>query len=123
MSTRMMTLNFRYVHQHAQQIGGDDEFLTASVLGSLEPHGRPKESMIVNVKQPIGERSGGPLEVSLPEGYHGSIDYQAFRIAVERYYRSLVGGSSAGISVGPEDSVFMADNTFEHAVTVQIPMP
>jgi hypothetical protein len=123
MTSKRMTLRFTAVHQHAQQIGGPSEYLTATVVGSFAPHGEPKQSLEVSVKQTVGERSDAPLEIGRPVDYHGPLDYEAFRAAVDSYYRMAIGRGGSGIRIAPGASAMMGDNLVRMPHEVQIRQP
>lgn len=71
------------------------------------------------VKQTVGDTYSGPLEVGKPVGYSGPIDMQAFREAVETYYRKCVHapGDTSRMNIK------MTNNTFDIPSEVVIPQP
>jgi hypothetical protein len=49
------------------------------------------EGLFADIRQPVGSSfESGPVEVSLPHGYWGAFNYEAFRDIAEEYYGSFV---------------------------------
>lgn len=121
-----MIVRFTAVRQHTQQVGGDDEHLSADVLCSIEVPGKAPVEVIVAVKATVGDVGEQPLEVGL-YSYAGPIDASAFRREVEAYYRTQVGSRGRGIRIeGASDAqsaVQMGNNDIPGIKTVFLPMP
>ena len=108
------TITFRECIQDSQDFGSDDEHMVSRVVLDLAAEGRTFPNLTVDVKQTVGSSyESGPLEVSRPRGYDGSLDNEPFRKAVERYYRSQVGSGGSGIRIGPGSAnLRMRNNRF-----------
>ena len=107
------TIRFEKCLQDSQDLGGDDEHMVSRVFLALEAGGSVYPNVSVDIKQTVGAAfESAPLEVSKPRGYNGGLNYAAFRVAVERYYRSLVGSQGRGIRVASGGDIRMRDNTF-----------
>jgi hypothetical protein len=84
------TIRFHKCIQDSQDYGSDDEHMVSRVFLDLEADGETYNGLTVDIKQTVGDDfEGGKLEVSPPRGYDGSLNYAAFREAVERYFRGL----------------------------------
>ena len=91
------TIQFHKCILDSQDYGSDDEHMVSRVFLTLETEGRTYADLTVDLKQAVGESfEGGVLEVSLPRGYDGSVNYLKFRDAVEAYYRRRVGSQASG---------------------------
>ena len=102
---------FQKLIQDSQDYGSDDEHMVSRAFFTLEIEGNRHADMFVDIKQPVGgDFEKSLLEVSRPAGYSGPFNYEAFRAAVEKYYRSLVGSSGSGIQGGR--NIRMRNNTF-----------
>ncbi|MGB9846525.1 MAG: hypothetical protein ACPLRH_03355, partial [Desulfotomaculales bacterium] len=100
--------------------GSNDEHMVSRVFFSLEIDGRKYENLHVDIKQPAGSNyESSPIEVYPPQGYEGPLDYEAFRKAVEEYYRSLVGSTGLGIHIAGGTNLRMWNNVFIKEVTVE----
>ncbi len=112
------TIRFNRCIQDSQDYGSDDEHMVSRVFLTLEAGGKVYPNLTVDIKQTVGDRfESGALEVSPPKGYGGSLNYAAFREAVERYYRSLVGSQGSGIGIAGGTNIRMRNNQFVKAVT------
>jgi len=115
-------ITFHKCIQDSQDYGSDDEHMVSRVFFTLEI-GDKKLDLHADIKQAVGSSyETGPIEVSPPKGYKGSFNYEAFRDATEKYYRSLVGSSGRGISIQGGTNIRMRNNTFiqEKAVVFEV---
>ena len=90
---------------------------------TFELEGKTFSDLSANIKQPVGSSfESTNLEISPPQGYKGPIDYNAFREAVEKYYRNLDGGTDSGINIQGGSNIRMRNNTFikESVVTIDV---
>lgn len=79
------------------------------------------KNLLAGIKQPVGAPfETAPLEVSWPEGYEGSFNNNAFREAVEHYYRSLVGSKGRGIHIQGGSNIRMFENVFIQQSLVEL---
>jgi len=103
--------------QDSQNYGNDEEHMVSRIFFTIEVEGRRYEGLHVDVKQTVGSSyKSGPIEVGAPKGagYKGPFNHEAFRAAVEKYYRSLVGSTGKGISInGSAKNIRMRNNTFQ----------
>lgn len=109
----MPTAIVRFSHciQDSQDYGSDDEHMVSQVFFAIEADGETFEKLVVDVKQSVGEAfDTAVLEVSLPRGYGGSLNYAPFREAVESYYRSCVGSAGRGIRIEGGTNIRMRNN-------------
>jgi len=108
---------FHQCLQDSQNFGSDDEHMISRVSFTLEIDGRRYEGGLVDIKQTVGSSyETGPIEVGPPKGfpYEGPFNYEAFQVAVERYYRSCVGSTASGIRLGPGAvNIRMRNNLFK----------
>ena len=110
----MAKVTFHRCIQDSQDYGSDDEHMISRVFFDLEVDGQNSQNLYVDIKQPVGgDYESGPMEVYRPEGYRGPLNYEAFRNAVERYYRSLVGSSGSGIRISGGKGIRMRNNVFD----------
>lgn len=70
------------------------------------------------IRQPAGGDMQDLIEVSPPDDYAGPMDYQAFRDAVEGYFRSCVGPEGRGVRMPWEAVLTMNDVIFGFASEV-----
>jgi hypothetical protein len=99
--------------QDSQEIGSDDEHMVSRVFFSLEVGKRNFDNLFVNIKQPVGSNyEDFPFEVESPKGIDGPFNYEAFRNAVETYYRELVGSQGSMIKI-VNSNVRMMNNRIE----------
>ncbi len=107
-------VHFSHCIQDSQDFGSDDEHMVSRVFFGIETEGETFENLVVDVKQAVGEAfETAPLEVSLPGGYAGTLNYAPFREAVESYYRSCVGYGGRGIRIEGATNIRMRNNLFE----------
>ncbi len=105
------TIRFHKCIQDSQDYGSDDEHMFSRVFLTLEAGGKVYPNLTVDIKQTVGDRfETGALEVYPPKGYDGSLNYAAFREALERYYRSLVGSQASGIRIAGGSNIRMRNN-------------
>lgn len=95
--------------QDSQDLGGDEEHMVSRVFFDLQIDGHVHSGLYCDIKQVVGSNyETGDIEVGPPVGYKGPFNYTAFRDAVERYYRSLVGSTGSAFRVS--GSVRMRNN-------------
>lgn len=106
-------VTFKKCIQDSQEYGSNDEHMVSRVFFDLEIDGKRYENLYANIKQVVGgDFEKDPLEIGIPENYKGPLNYQAFRDAVEDYYRSLVGSKGHGIHIEGGSNIRMYDNRF-----------
>lgn len=107
-------VTFRRLVQDSQDYGSNDEHMVSRAFFDMRIGDRAYQDLSVDIKQPVGSNfESSPLEISKPNGYNGQFNHQAFREAVERYYRNMVGSSGSGICIsGGASNIRMRDNTF-----------
>lgn len=111
---------FHKLIQDSQVLGSNDEHMISRVFLTLEYAGKTFADLSADIKQPVGsDFEKTPLEVSMPIGYVGPFNYEAFRTAVEKYYRSLVGRSGSGIHIQGGQNTRMRNNTFKRQAVVE----
>ena len=124
------TITFTRCVQDSQFYGSDDEHMVSRVFFDLEvdsqavPRGlgqhhrqaypgrvaRTHRDLHVDIKQVVGsDFETSDIEAGPPQGYSGPFNYIAFRDAVERYYRNLVGSADSGIRA----NIRMRNNPFD----------
>ncbi len=112
-------ISFYKCIQDSQDYGSDDEHMISRVFFILDI-GTKKFDLHADIKQAVGSSyETGPIEVGLPKGYKGSFNYEAFRDAAEKYYRSLVGSAAKGINIQGGTNIRMRNNTFIQKMTVE----
>jgi len=114
-------VTFRRLVQDSQDYGSNDEHMVSRAFFDLKIDDRAYQDLSVDIKQPVGSNfETSPLEISKPNGYNGPFNHQAFRDAVENYYRGLVGSSGSGIHIsGGASNIRMRNNTFLQEVHVK----
>jgi len=109
--------------QDSQEYGSDDEHMVSRVFFTLEVGGRRYDGLHVDVKQTVGSGyEEGAIEVGSPKGasYKGPFNHEAFRAAVEKYYRSLVGSKATGIRIAQgAQNIRMRNNIFQRQEVVE----
>jgi len=107
-------VTFRRLVQDSQDYGSNDEHMVSRAFFDMQLGDQAHQGLSVDIKQPVGSNfDTSPLEISKPNGYNGPFNHQAFREAVEKYYRSLVGSSGSGIRISAGASnIRMRNNTF-----------
>ena len=104
--------------QDSQDYGSDDEHMVSRVFFTLQIGDR-KFDLHADIKQAVGSSyEMGPIEVGHPEGYSGPFNYECFRDAAEKYYRSLVGSTGRGINIQGGANIRMRNNTFIQEMSV-----
>jgi len=107
--------------QDSQDYGSDDEHMVSRVFFSLNYGGEVYENLHVEIKQPVGaDFETAPLEVGAPQGYKGPFNHEAFREAVEKYYRGLVGSKGSGIRISGGKNIRMRNCLFVSQSTAEI---
>jgi len=114
-------VTFRRIVQDSQDYGSNDEHMVSRAFFDMQIGDRAYKGLSVDIKQPVGSNfETSPLEISKPSGYKGPFNHQAFREAVEKYYRSQVGSSGSGIRIsGGASNIRMRNNTFVQEVHVE----
>ena len=88
---------------------------------SIEIEGSKYNNVYVDIKQPVGsDFESTLLEVSMPYGYNGPFNYEAFIDATESYYGGLVGSSGCGIEIQSGRNIRMQENTFIQSAHFEI---
>jgi hypothetical protein len=107
-----VTGQFNMCIQISQEIGTESEHMLSKILFTLSIDGKSLGSFSVDVKQTVGGNyENDAIEVmGLPKELNGKINYQAFRDAVERYYRNIVGANAHCFHVGKGASISMTNN-------------
>lgn len=106
-------ITFNKCIQDSQDFGSNDEHMVSRVFFVLEVEGRSHTGLYADIKQSVGGNFDvDRIEVSRPERYRGPLNYEAFRNAVENYYRGLVGSQGTGIRISGASNVRMRNNTF-----------
>ena len=109
--------------QDSQDYGSDDEHMVSRIFFTIELGGRRYDGLHVDVKQTVGSSyENGPIEVGSPKGagYNGPFNHEAFRAAVEKYYRGLVGSTGTAIHIGGgAKNIRMRNNTFQRQEIVE----
>lgn len=106
-------MHFREIVQNVHDVGAAAEEMKSEIHFDLYVGEEVYPNLICLVKQAAGATfADHPIEVLLPDGYDGPIDYDAYRNCVERYYRSLVGGTGSAINLGQGVNVVMRNNRF-----------
>lgn len=104
---------FKKCIQDSQEYGSDDEYMVSRVFFDLTIDGQTSKNLFVDIKQVVGSNyENSPLEISKPNNYKGLLNYGAFRQAVEKYYRGLVGSKGSGIRISGGSNIRMGNNTF-----------
>lgn len=103
-------IRFHHVIQDSQEFGSDDEHMFSRVFFSIEFGGKQIDGLHADIKQPVGAAADAALEISGPKGYKGPLDYNAFQVAVESYFRSLVGPQGMGINFPANASLMRMRN-------------
>jgi len=102
---------FRKCIQDSQEYGSDDEHMVSRVFFDFQIGDKIYENLYVDVKQTVGSNfESAPLEVGVPQNYKGPFNYSAFREAVEKYYRGLVGKQGVGIHIEGGRNIRMQNN-------------
>ena len=115
------TITFHKCIQDSQEYGSDNEHMVSRVFFTLEMEDRDPEDLQVDIKQLVGsDFETGPIEVSWPKDYDGPMNYDAFRNAVEAYYRSLVGSQGSSIHIEGSKNIRMYNNTHAKETVVEL---
>lgn len=113
-------LTFHKCIQDSQAYGSDDEHMVSRVFFTFTVAGKERPDLYADVKQTVGsDFESGSIEVSRPHGYNGPINYKAFRTAVEKYYRGLVGSQGSGIRISGGRNIRMRNNTIIQPMSVE----
>jgi hypothetical protein len=100
--------------QDSQDFGSDNEHMVSRIFLTLEINGQRYENLHADIKQPVGSSyEFDPIEVYPLKGYQGPLNYEAFRNAVEKYYRTLVGSTASGIRISGGLNFRMQNNIFD----------
>jgi len=114
------TVIFLRIHQDSQTFGSDDEHMVSRIFFDLEIDEAKYPNLYADIKQTVGASyESGLLEVSPPHGYDGPFNFDAFREAVEKCYRSQVGSGGSGIRIVGGSNIRMRDNVFYIREVVQ----
>ncbi|MCX6641743.1 MAG: hypothetical protein NTW14_14855 [bacterium] len=106
-------INFREMIQDSQDYGSNEEHMISRVFFDLEVEGRIQRGLYADVKQPFGSKfEEYPLEVYTQPEYRKLMNYSAFRDAVEKYYRRLIGATGRGIRIEGGSNIRMRNNRF-----------
>ena len=110
---KIAKITFKKLVQDSQEYGSDDEHMVSRAYFSIEIEGSKYNNVYVDIKQPVGsDFESTLLEVSMPYGYNGPFNYEAFIDATESYYGSLVGSYGSGIEIQSGRNIRMQENTF-----------
>jgi hypothetical protein len=107
------TLVIKKLVQDSQEYGSDDEYMVSRVFFDLVIDSQVYQELTADIKQMVGSSfEDDPCEISLPSGYDGPINYQAYRDIIENYFRKLVGEKGSAINISGGTNIRMQDNTF-----------
>lgn len=116
-------VTFKTLIQDSQDFGSDNDHMISRVFFDLEVGGRRYDDLHVDLKQIVGSSiESDPIEVGRVIGYSGPMNYEMFRDEAEKYFRSLIGSSGAGIHIQGASNIRMRNNTFEASCTVELPV-
>jgi hypothetical protein len=103
--------------QDSQDFGSNDDHMVSRVFFTLEIGGKKFENLHATIKQTVGSHHSDSYEVSLPEGYNGPMNYNAYRDSVEGYARSFISinGDVSGRNIQMRNNQFVrpAEDEFE----------
>lgn len=120
--TTKVTVIFRKLIQDSQQLGSDDDHMVSRVFFDVDYGGRRHTDAYVDVKQAVGgDVEKDPLEVGRAHGYSGPGNYQLFRVAVEQYFRDLIGSLGVALQV-KGTNIRMRDNVVKVNRSVRFPV-
>ncbi|MBD3328468.1 hypothetical protein GF340_04145 [Candidatus Peregrinibacteria bacterium] len=112
---------FQECIQNAQDYETDEEMLDARIKINFVVEGQSATEMSVALKLPSGGKfENTVLEVEWPKTYKGLMNYQAFRDAVEHYYRDCIGSQGKGIHIAGGSNIIMRNNIMRFPKTVEI---
>ena len=118
-----ISVTFHKLIQDSQEFGSDDEHMVSRAFFKIEVEGNSYPDMYCNLKQTVGsDFESEPIEVGTPQGagYSGPFNYDAFRQAVEDYFRGNFGPTGSGIGFGAgAKNIRMYHNTIYKQVQVQ----
>ncbi|TAN44401.1 MAG: hypothetical protein EPN22_06810 [Nitrospirae bacterium] len=115
------TILFHKCLQDAQEYGSNDEHMVSRIFFSLKFPDKQINDLYTDIKLAVGDQyEGGSIEVGKPQGYSGPLNYSAFREAVEKYYRHLVGSSASAIRISGGSNIRMVNNLFVVPMTADI---
>jgi hypothetical protein len=107
--------------QDCRQAGSDDTRMVSRIHFTIEAGGRTHLNFHVDLRQaPGGTFAEGPLQVDPPQGYAGPLNDYAFKMAVERYYRSLARVEVGRVKVSFGKSVRRYDHVVIHEAREEI---
>jgi len=111
---------FKKCIQDSQEYGSNDEYMVSRVFFDINIDGKEYKDLYVNIKQIVGSNyETSPLEIGRPNNYKGPLNYDAFRDAVEKYYRSLVGRHGSVIRISGGGNIGMHGNVFNISQVVE----
>jgi hypothetical protein len=117
-----VTAQFSTIEQISQKVGPGDDHMVGTIAVRITHQGKPFDTH-VTVKQVTGTSytEGGNIEISLPVGYRGPLDYMKFAEAGERHFRNAVGPEGflniKGSDIVMEGNVFDLEPT---TVTMEV---
>jgi hypothetical protein len=119
------TITFHQIAQTSQAILPNEptqEHLIGDASFTLEYGGETYRDMRVAFRHPFGTNyESDPIEAEKPTGsYQGNWNHNAFRDALEDYYRGAFGRA---FKIGPGAGMIMGDNSFvrDKSYTIDIP--
>ena len=106
--------------QDSQDYGSTDEHMVSRVFFDFEIGNKRYPGLHVDIKQSVGgDFEKTPLEVGIPQGYKGPLNYAAFRAEAEAYYRGFFGNQGRVIDIAGGGNFRMRDNIVGIPKTVE----
>ena len=104
-------IQFEKVIQNIQEWGSDDEHMFSRIFLTIIYPNENSESIEVSIKQMAGGNfEDDPLEVYFPHNKKFSLNYEEFRDAVEKYYRSSFGSQATDFRIEGGSNIKMRNN-------------
>jgi hypothetical protein len=114
-------LIFTKIIHDSQEYGSDDEHMASRVFFSIVLGDQKERNLYADVKLTVGANfDRDPIEVSLPRGLEGTINYGVFRKHVEDYYREQIGSKGKAICIDGCAVVRIIDLVIEASKAVDI---
>lgn len=113
---KKVSIVFEKCIQDSQDFGGNDEHMVSRVFFKMHVNDQNHDNLYANIKQSVGGNyESDPIEVSLPVGYNGLLNYQKFQEETEKYYRSSLKSAIGRIG----GNVRMRNNVFSTIREIQ----
>jgi hypothetical protein len=99
--TKRVRVKLNKCIRNSHEAGSDDSQMISRVFYEIVVNGNKQGNFHSDIKQSVGSADNGDdLEVTVPDGYNGPLDYERFAKGIRGYYQRLAGPQGSAVAYG-----------------------